>query len=356
MPLADELSKTKIVRIDPIGDPLWQQLIDRQGCSAFQSPLWMQVLTDTYGLEVRAYVLLDADGVPLAGIPFCQIEDMMGKRVISLPFSDYCGPVAGDAVVHHALAEKLLEARCPVKVRSLSDAFAQSHDAFTVVDRAKWHGIDLTREADTIWRSLHEAARRAIRKAEKNGITVRIAQDAEDVRAFYNMHLRIRKYKYHLLAQPYRFFQNIWWRFNAEGRIALMLAVHQGEVIGGTLFLKWQDTIYYKFNASHVGRLAHRPNDLLIWHGILHGKAQGLTKFDFGLSDWDQTGLVRYKRKFATEEKTIFFMQHVPEAAPNPDVQQLRALLGTLTGLFVDETVPDAVTGKAGDVLYRFFV
>lgn len=42
-----------------------------------------------------------------------------------------------------------------------------------------------------------------------------------------------------------------------------------------------------------------------MWQGIQYGKAKGYTHLDFGLSDWDQEGLVRYKRKFATTDLSI---------------------------------------------------
>ena len=51
--------------------------------------------------------------------------------------------------------------------------------------------------------------------------------------------------------------------------------------------------------------LSHRPNGLLVWEGI--GKEAGFDFLDFGLSDINQECLVRYKRKFSTEEKIISF-------------------------------------------------
>jgi len=56
------------------------------------------VLTDTYGWEAHAYVVLDAQGQPQAGIPFCRIADMMASAswlclfriiaILSLPTSN----------------------------------------------------------------------------------------------------------------------------------------------------------------------------------------------------------------------------------------------------------------------------
>jgi CelD/BcsL family acetyltransferase involved in cellulose biosynthesis len=135
----------------------------------------------------------------------------------------------------------------------------------------------------------------------------------------------------------------------------LMTAIHQNQIIGCVFFLEWKDILYYKFNASSPEHLEHRPNDLLIWEGIQYAKAKGYTYLDFGLSDWDQEGLVQYKRKFATDEKAISFLRHEPEGMPAQPGQQMRSLLPLLTDLFTDESMPDCVTEKAGELLYRFF-
>ena len=91
------------------------------------------------------------------------------------------------------------------------------------------------------------------------------------------------------------------------------------------------------------------------WEGIEFGRRRGLRYLDFGLSDSEQEGLVRYKRKFATEEREIYFFEHPPQGSPSEADQAIRALLPQLTEIFVDERVPDEITERAGDLLYQFF-
>jgi CelD/BcsL family acetyltransferase involved in cellulose biosynthesis len=344
-----------IICIDPCTDPLWQKLINQYRSDAFHSPEWMKVLTATYGFTVRAYVILDNIGGPVAGIPFCRIEDIRGKRIVSLPFSDYCDPLVGEQSHWRPLVDKLLEEQVSVTVRPLHSDIALTDTRLTLVNKAKWHKIDLCPDLDTLWSGLHSSARRAIRKAQQSDIVVQPARDKKDLRAFFELHLDIRKYKYRLLAQPYLFLESIWDQFVEKDEGLLLLACHQHEVVGGIFFLEWRDGIYYKFNASASSHLNYRPNDLLIWNGIKYAKEKGFTYLDFGLSDWDQEGLVRYKRKFATEEKTISFLRYEPNGATSEQEKQLKRLLPQLTALFTEKTVPDGVTEKAGEVLYRFF-
>jgi lipid II:glycine glycyltransferase (peptidoglycan interpeptide bridge formation enzyme) len=243
-----------------------------------------------------------------------------------------------------------------MNMRCLHNDIPLSDAQFEQVKRAKWHEIDLAGDEDALLARIESSARRAIRKAEKSGVTVRLAENEDDVRAFFQLHLGIRKYKYRLLAQPYAFFQNIWQIFSEAGKAALMLACVDDEVIGSVMYLGWGSTLYYKFSASSAAHLEHRPTDLLIWEGMKYARSQGYQFLDLGLSDWDQEGLVRYKRKFATEEGTISFLQHQVERTISPQELAVPGLLSTFTDLLTDPSVPDELTERAGDAIYRYFV
>jgi CelD/BcsL family acetyltransferase involved in cellulose biosynthesis len=344
-----------IVCVDPRTDPSWQTLVEETRSSIFHSPSWIHVLKDTYGWETRAYVLLDDQGRARAGIPFCKIADMLGERIVALPFSDYCDPLVDDARQWQLLIDRLLPEHCPITVRCLHNDLPLADDRFALVKQAKWHQLDLRPELDALWRGMHDSTHRAIKKSQREGLHVRVATSEEELRVFFEMHLKVRKYKYGLLAQPYSFFQNIWRHFVEAQQGFLLLALSEDKIVAGDFFLEWKDTLYYKFNASLPGDLSHRPNDLLIWEGIQQGKTRGRTHLDFGLSDIDQEGLVRYKRKFGTEEKIIAFLRHEPNGGPTPAEKEMRDLLTKLTNRFTDQSVPDPVTERAGEDLYRLF-
>lgn len=343
-----------VVRVDTRSSPLWASLVARRPSDVFHAPAWHQVLHDTYGFEARGRVLVDDHGVPTAGWAACRIEDLRGARLVGLPFSDYADPLIDDAAQWAALAADV-EPDAPVRARWLRAAAVAADPDFVATGRARWHAVDLERGEAALWAHVDPGSRRAIRKAEAAGVAVRTTADARDVRAFFELHLAVRKRKYGLLAQPYRFFEAIRDRFLAVGQGALLLAEVGGAPVAGVLLLRWGDRLYYKFNASRADDLAVRPNDLLMWHAIRHGLAQGCTVLDLGLSDWDQEGLVRYKRKYATREGRIDFVERPPRTPPAPTAPGAAALLPALTVLFTASEATDALTERAGDLLYRYF-
>lgn len=342
---------SRVVVVDPTSNDLWEQLCREQPSDVFHSPAWLTVLTNTYGFDLEARVLVDDADRPTAGMVYSEISDQLGTRVVSLPFSDYCDPLIGDSGHWSALADGLIGPATRFQVKCLHAAIDDPR--LVTSGQQAWHAVDATRPLDVIWGDLAGSARRAIRKAEASGISVRAAESETDLRAFYDLHLRVRKYKYGLLAQPYSFFENIWHHFIAPGRGVLLLAQEGSTVVGGVLYLQWKDTLYYKFNASDPDHLGVRPNDLIVWEGIKTAHSAGLNWLDFGVSDLDQEGLVRYKRKYATREAIVTTLRTPVD--PSPHETSFRTTLSEITALLTSPDVPDRHTARAGEILYRYF-
>jgi len=345
----------EIIDINPMQNPIWLELLERHNSDVFHSPQWLNVLAETYDFDVRAQVLSNGDNVPRAGIPYIKINDMFSPRTIILPFSDYCDPLVGNMEEWSMVSDDLVTNDQSISIRCLHNSVPLTDSRFEMVNKAKWHGIKLNKSVDEHFQNINSSSRRAIRKAKREGISIRIADSEKDLRAFYEMHLKVRKNKYRLLAQSYRFLKAIWENFVEKGQGVLMLAEHGQDIIAGVLYLKWKNRMYYKFNASIEDSLNIRPNDLLMWEGIEHGINHGYNFLDLGLSDWDQDGLIGYKRKYATDEKTISFLKYLPEGLHSEKEQQMRKVISQLTDLFTDDLVADKVTEEAGDVLYQYF-
>src|SRR5205814_6453236 len=107
----------------------------------------------------------------------------------------------------------LLPMRCPVSLRCLHNDIPLSDNRFAVVKQAKWRRLDMRPQLDQLWHGIHDSTHRAVRKSQREGVVVRVAKSESELRTFFDMHLKIRKYKLGMLAQPFAFFQNIWRHF-----------------------------------------------------------------------------------------------------------------------------------------------
>lgn len=334
--------------IDPVEDPLWVDLAREHG-SLFSSPPWLGALRDTYGFEIEAWVV-ERDGAATGGIPVIPLGEGAWARMSVLPFSDYCDLIDVDGTAWPVLSEALLGCGSPVELRCLGEHPAVGDDRFQLAGAPDlWHGVRLEADEELAWSALPGSARRAIRKARESGIEVRATDDLVSLRAFFELHLRTRKNKYRLLAQPHEFFTCLHKRF---GEDMALLGAWQGEtLVAGILLLVWEDVLYYKFNASSPAALEVRPNDLLMWEATRLGVSRGLRLLDLGRTDGDHESLARYKSKYASDVRSITTLRH-GDFRRDPMVG---AILGPMTELLTGPNVPDEVTEEAGAMVYRHF-
>ena len=338
--------------VDICDEPRWSELANHPFASLFSSKPWIAALARTYGFDCRA-VVIERGGRIEAALPFVRVADIRGERVPCLPFSDFCDPLVTEPADWQALVAPLLDLEAPVSVRCLRNPLPVEDPRFIRHGQAVWHGVDLRRSEETIWSSLKGSARQNVRKAGRHGVTVREGRSLADVELFHAMHCHVRKSKYRLLAQPLAFFEQLHAAFAPDDQIIVLLAELDGRPIGGILLLQCQDTLYYKFNASTDA--AFCPNDLLVWESLRLGLRRGLRRLDFGLSDPAQPGLVRYKRKYATEEQPIDLVRFQPAVDADARGEATARLLSRMTELLTRPEIPDTLPNEAGDALYRYF-
>lgn len=346
------VAETNTRLVDPTSSCEWLDLVQNTTSTLFHSPCWMKVVRDTYGVQMSA-AIIERAGAPVAGVAWSDTTDLLGPRRITLPYSDFCD-ILGNAGDRVQLAKLASSEGLAWTIRSCAASLPQIDTLVQSQKLFKWHRIDLCPTEEELWGSLSSMVRRGVRKAEKSGVVVRHAESKSDLREWFLLHMRLRKYKHHLLAQPYSFFEYIWDSLIEPGKGFLLLAVHEGKVIGGTLYLLWQNVCYYKFNASDSESLHLRPNNVLTWAGMLEAKQRGYRTFDFGRSNAEQHGLIEFKASFGATEQDLVARTYVEDGAQVENMAG-RHLLDSLTELLISPEVPDSITEKAGAILYSYF-
>lgn len=339
----------RLTVVDPVESPEWDALARSHG-SLFSSPPWIGALRDTYGFESEAWVVRDAEGYAVAGMPVMTLGSHRWRRLSTLPFSDFCNPIDTTGEAWPVLANELVSRGLPAEIRVLGEeAPVTEGPLYEETPADLWHGVTLDCDEERAWAALPGSARRAIRKARDSDFEIRVTDDLGSLHAFYDLHLGTRKHKYRLLAQPYELFTSFQKRFGED--MALLGAWRGPDLIAGILLLVWRDTLYYKFNASSPRALELRPNDLLMWHATRLGVTRNLLTLDLGRTDADHESLARYKSKYATTERALHTLR-LGRFRRDPAVGEI---LGPMTQLLTRPEVPDAITEEAGALVYHHF-
>lgn len=331
---------------------------DHKG-SAFHSPQWISVVSDTYGFTPEAIVIHDDTGNPVAGMAWVDITDLNGTRRISLPFCDFAGPISNNTDYLDSLIATVSDGLNTGSVRSLTvrafpeelpEGFAEGAKKSV----SSWMGIDLSGTEDDIISRITPAARKGTRKARRNGVTFSLASTKDHLRTWFELHLKLRKYRHRLLAQPFEFFERIWDTFIAPGNGYLLLTEMDDQIVGGMFCLQFGDIVYTKFSASDERAHAAKPNNLMYLETLLEAKRRGARLVDMGRNPHSAPGLIYYKESFGAFQKELWSVTK-SATTPTGDDDTLGALLKDLTTLFVRDEVPDDATEAAGNLLYRNF-
>jgi CelD/BcsL family acetyltransferase involved in cellulose biosynthesis len=343
-----------VVSADPVTDARWHELATRPAAGLFTSPPWIAAVCGAYGFTAESRIAVDAAGRPLGGLAWVPVDDVRGRRLLSMPFSDRADPPVPDTATWERVYDAADTGDTPFTLRCLDSSPVLGAAGLRREGEAAWHGTPLDADLDELHRRIASQSRRNIAAAQRGGVHVEVRDDLAAVRIMHGLHVRLRKAKYGLLAQPLEFFERIWQEFAPDGRCLTLLARLGDEIVAAALFLEWNGQLYYKYGASVQEHLRLRPNDAIYWAGIRLGVERGLALVDWGLSDLDQPGLVGFKRKWATQERRLLTVR---SGTPRPTAAQREFgdALGGLTALLTDGAVPDDVTARAGALLYRYF-
>lgn len=299
-------SACKTVALD---DEAWLRLIERcPDALPFHRPEWLSVLEESYGFRPFVLAVSDAAGELEAGLPFLEVEDpFRGRRWIALPFTDRCPALASSSSARERLAVGLDEARRAagarrLDIRSMVVAPGLAHGVAAVT-----HLLELAPGYEALEHSFSSATRRNLRKAQREGLEVRVADAEDDVsRVFYELHVRTRR-RLGVPVQPQRFFRALWRHGLDRGLGEALLVLHRGRPIAAGIFLVCGGNVVYKFGASDERWWSLRPNNVLLAEAIRRGCRQGAELFDFGRSDLEDSGLRAFKASWGASEQPLVY-------------------------------------------------
>ncbi len=373
-------TRQPMVLCDPCSDTGWERLSAARG-HLFHSPSWLRALRDAYGHDPRA--LMTPDG----GIAWVGVNDLRGSRLACLPFSDFGGPTGGGDV--EALVPALQRhwtGEVPTSVRIVDGHPDYQIDRATIdllADRLDmvgrvhhvWHWTDLLSPGvtspvvpdrgsdatvweetaeDPLWSALAAQARQNVRRARRSGVRVEVDGRRASLAVFEELHRSLRRRKYRLLAQPASFFDALHRHF-APDRLAVVVARIADDPVAAVVLLRHGDHGYYKFNASNSRGWASRANDLVMWTALVQARRWGCQRFDHGISDLDQPGLIRYKTKYASGQREVVTLTRPGRVGRRWWTGTVERGLSTATRLATAEPCPDWVGRRLSRSLYRLF-
>jgi CelD/BcsL family acetyltransferase involved in cellulose biosynthesis len=336
--------------LDPVADPRWAQFLARcPDALIFHDPAWLGLLRDQYRYELSAWCVVDG-GEVVAGLPVARVRSRLtGKRLVSVPFCDLCGPLTAEGIGPDAAEALRAEITANRTAAGLDLEIHEEVDGMTGARESRrfWHHA-VALSADPKEAEKRFARSRNAHKAQRLGLRVEHRTDRDALDTFYRLHLATRHHQ-GVPIQPKSFIRRFGELFDC-GMGFVALVGRDGEApAAAAVFLVYNGTLTYKYGASDRARLAERPNNLLFVDSIRWGCEQGLSTLDMGRTDADNPGLREFKLSWGASERELAYTflsdrPREPASAGTPPV--VRAVL---------RRSPPVVSRLVGETMYRHF-
>lgn len=333
-------------------DGRWDEFITAHPAGTiYHHSAWRKVLESTYGYHPLYLALEDSRSKELHGAyPSMLVRSRLtGDRLVTLPFTSYCAPLAPEGYVAEMVRYKLkkhpkigyFELKCKDPIAQAPDFLVQDSSYVT-------HTIDLSVGKSLLFSAFHATSiRQRIRRAEKNGFRLRMAKRVEDLQSFYRLHLCVRK-KHGLPPHPFKFFCNMWKELFPRNLLFVPLLEHDGKIVAGAFTLKFKGTFTYEYSATDESYLHLSCNQGLIWEVLKIALSEGAKCFDFGRSALDNPTLIEFKERWGSKRHPLFYYYYPKMGKVGAEGSLGRRILNRANRL-----MPDALLEMEGNLLYR---
>jgi|HubBroStandDraft_1064217.scaffolds.fasta_scaffold132709_1 CelD/BcsL family acetyltransferase involved in cellulose biosynthesis len=343
--------------IDPLADWRWEELVQRHPrASLFHSTAWLKALWLTYRYPAVAYVMSAAGQRLESGMAFCRVESWLtGRRLVSLPFSDHCEPLAEsredlDAISMAVEAEVRRGLWRYMETRSARPlAIATTLHPTTVP--YTFHQLDLEPDIQTLFRNCHKSStQRKILRAEREGLRYCEGSSKKLLDEFYRL-LTVTRRRHQRPPQPRKWFINLIECFGDD--LKIRIARKGDRPVAAILTIRHKDTMTYKYGGSDADFNSLGGVHLLLWRTIQEAKRAGMRWLDFGRSDADQPGLITFKSRWGATQSELTYSRFSRSTDAGHAFEAANANWKSRASRFLLAHMPPDLLSLAGRALYR---
>ena len=335
--------------INPIEYPKWDELLLTSDQSVFfQTSAWAKVLCESYNYKPLYFITKDNDRLSSL-IPVMEVNSFLtGKRGISLPFTDYCRPIADSEEQQNTLTQNLIEYGKQagwkhLELRGGMNYLENSPASATFVS----HALDLSGGEQEVFKSFRDSTRRNIKKAVKSDIQVTFENSWQAVETFYRLNSITRKH-HGIPPQPKSFFKKVFEHIISRNKGIVAIASHKGIPVAGAVFFHLGKKALFKYGASLRQYHHLRPNNLVMWEVIKRYLQEGYQYFSFGKTETHNKGLMQFKKGWGTRERLIYYYPY------DLKKDQFIARKKTFKSSYhIFKLLPEPLLKLAGNILYR---
>lgn len=294
-----------VVPASTLPEAEWDRYVRRHPrATVYHLDAWPRIIASTYRFEVVSLGLVGTDGRIRGVLPLLfGSKPLTGRRLVSLPvrgggvLADTPGDAAALIGAAFALAPSLgatstaIRTRCPGEEGSVPGLAVRS-------ETPSWR-LELPGDPAALEKALRSRSRslwHEVKRARREGVTVRASRREEDLRPFHRLYLQTMR---RLCVPPrsYRALELAWAALAPSGEMRLLLAERDGAPVGGVVLFPFGDTVDAVYLGTADGTKKLKLGHALNWAQLCWSIEHGYRVMDLGLAA-PGSGLAEFKRRW----------------------------------------------------------
>jgi len=280
----------------------WDEFASRYTDLIFYQSVWSEVLKKGLGGQAL-YFYLEDGGEGVAGLPSILLNFRIFKVLYaSIPYGNLVGQ-ASYFPLFMELLEKEFKKRGMDQVRMTESPFSENYQPASFKPfTAKGSLLDLRGfTQERVDKAYRNEIRRAVRKAQKNGLSVKGIRSKEETNLIYELYLSSMERNRAAAKYPLSWFDALYEILVRRGKADVLFAMKGDQYTAGVVLVYSATSIHYLHNGSEKAFLEYRPNDLIVDQIIQQGVREGKAFLDFMGSDQKDVSLIRFKEKWGSK-------------------------------------------------------
>jgi FemAB-related protein (PEP-CTERM system-associated) len=312
------MSQPMIEHVEEPG-PEWDAYAEAQpGAQLGHAAAWARVLREGYGIEPHYLAARAADGSLQGILPLFRFRTLTGAReLVSIPFHDGAGVLAGEEATAAALVRAAGEAASALGARAVElrqvgacPGVPAPHGETGRVNLV----LPLEADEEAQWKAVGAKVRNQTRKAEKQGLHAPSWSPEALLRGFYGpfaFNMRDLGTPAHAIG---------FYRAAAQAfgdRLRFVVAADGERSVGGLVAIEYARRVTVTWASTLRSERARCPNNLIYWEAIRWAVERGSREFDFGRSPVGE-GTYRFKKGWGAEDRELAWVRLSPDGSPVP--------------------------------------
>jgi hypothetical protein len=285
----------------------WQALDGFADRTVFQTREWLNFVAETQNATPIVAELRQAG--KLVGFFSGLTVTKFGVKILGSSFPGWTTPYIGFNLASGVLRAEALAAVEHMAWNTLKCMHIEISDpGFKIEDGQELdfacqfystYSTDLTRSEEELFNGMDSACRRCIRKAEKNGVVIEEAHDADFANEYYEQLKDVFGKQGLVPTYNIERVRALVKHMEPTGRVLLVRARNaNGECIASGIFPGFNKTAEFWGNASYQSSQILRPNEAIHWYVMRYWKQRGAKTYDWG-------GEGTYKEKYGCKASHV---------------------------------------------------